>query len=103
MAKKEKSNRNTRFSMDTSYLLYGDPSWNYVSDCFRFGSFDNELYLVAAIKRWLLTPEQSELLKQSGYTIEDCLNGRTLDFDKSRLYDAWNEKIGFKVFGSGKT
>ncbi len=65
--------------------------------------FDKEEYLVAAIKRYLYTSEQKQLLDARNISIEDVLNGRIEGADQDSIYnmlfDDWNAKLGFQGFG----
>jgi len=73
-----------------------------VLDDFREG-FDKEEYLVAAIKRYLRTPEQKAILDARDISIEDVLNGRIEGADQDDIYNMlfndWNAKLGFRGFG----
>lgn len=73
-----------------------------VLDDFKEG-FDKEEYLVAAIKRYLRTPEQKAMLDARDISIEDVLNGRIEGEDQDDIYNAlfndWNAKLGFRGFG----
>jgi len=92
--------------IELDYLLSGNPSWEQVAEFFKLGEFDEENYLVAAIKKHLRTPEQKKILEDLDLSIEDCLNGR-YGGDKEpavdAIYTAWNEKLGFQSFGSGRS
>ncbi len=64
--------------------------------------FDEEHYLVAAIRKHLLTYSQSLMLHMRGLSIEDCLNGRFNGSQESTvtiLFSEWNETLGIKHFG----
>jgi hypothetical protein len=71
-----------------------------IMEQFREG-FDDEPYLVAAIKKYLRTPEQKAIMAARDITIEDLLNGR-VEGDQS-IYDSifkeWNATLGEKIFG----
>ena len=59
-------------------------------------------FLVFAIKKYLLTPEQKKQLNDLDYSIENVLNGQTDDKDKDfilNLFNSWNKTLGFKEFG----
>ena len=59
----------------------------------------DECYLVNAIKRHLLTPEQREFIHAKDSSIEDMLNGRVENDDWSDVIFAdWNAKLGWKEF-----
>lgn len=86
--------------IDLDELLTGTPSWPEVVEFFRRGEWDSEEWLVLAIKKHLRTDAQRDALAKADYSIEDMLNGRTSgDFDCQAIYDAWNEKLGFRSFG----
>lgn len=61
-----------------------------------------EEYLVAAIKRWLLTPHQHTILVEHNLSIEDLLNGRWpcghMSFYVNNFFKPWNETLGWKEF-----
>jgi hypothetical protein len=66
------------------------------------GYFDDEHYLVSAIKTHLLIEDQRKWLFDQGLSIEDLLNGRwpeNMEEDIALLYDDWNLKLGWKEFG----
>ena len=73
-----------------------------VLEAFRDG-FDDEHYLVDAIKKYLRTQEQKAILDAKDISIEDVINGRegeALDSDfLASMYDDWNAKLGFHGFG----
>lgn len=65
------------------------------------GGFDSEEYLVAAIKRHLLTEDQRRRLYDLRLSIEDLLNGR-VEGDQGiydEVFDVWNAALGWKAFG----
>ncbi len=74
----------------------------HVLEDFKEG-FDDERYLVDAIKRYLLTPEQKALLNSRDISIEYYLNGRIEGEDQDEIYislaNDWNNKLGFPCFG----
>jgi hypothetical protein len=91
--------------IDLDDLLYHGPSnpptWAQVVEFFRDGEFHEEHYLVAAIKKHLLTEEQREWMHER-ISIEDMLNGRTdgaYERDVVRIFEEWNTKLGFHHFG----
>jgi hypothetical protein len=49
------------------------------------GHGQEEHYLVAAIKRNLLSPEDKKWLNEKDYSVEDLLNGRTERADEERV------------------
>lgn len=60
-----------------------------------------EEYLVAAIKKYLRTPEQKALIEAKDSSIEDMLNGRVENDDwTDGMFQAWNAALGWKEFGS---
>ena len=64
--------------------------------------FDEEHYLVAAIRKHLLTDSQNIMLLLRGLTIEDCLNGRFVSVQEANvtsLFSEWNETLGIEHFG----
>jgi len=67
------------------------------------GYFDKEEYLVAAIKKHLLTEDQKQILFNMNLSVEDLLNGRYPigqgELIQHIFYDVWNEKLGWKDFG----
>lgn len=67
------------------------------------GFYDKEEYLVKAIRKSLLTPEQKKLMDECGLSIEDMLNGRYGEEKEEvifKIYDEWNEKLGWMEFGN---
>ena len=70
----------------------------------KCGYFDNEEYLVSAIKEHLLTDEQRDRLHRLDCSIEDLLNGR-YPYEQSEnvqlwFYDPWNSRLGFDEFNT---
>ena len=93
-------------TIDCDELLHGNPSMEQVQLFFQHGEFDSEQYSVAAIKRYLITPEQKAILNQHDVSIEDVLNGRVDEDDwkdyetfRQALFADWNEKTGAHCFG----
>jgi hypothetical protein len=83
-------------------LLSGDVTPSQVSEYFSKGDFDDEEYLVKAIKRHLRDEEDKATLARLDLTIEDCLNGRVngeQEPEVLRMYEKWNQKLGFHHFG----
>ena len=107
-------------------LLQGQPTWEQVADFFHYGEFDNEEYLVAAIKRHLLRPEHKVAMERHGrgFSIEDMLNGRVVEgwaegdevmeiqgtkfpnwdgeqraLARDWIFEQWNKALGFHCFG----
>jgi len=65
------------------------------------GFGEEEQYLVDAIKKHLLTPEQNGLLEGFRLSIEDVLNGRVGMLDTSwarTMLEQWNSKLGWHEF-----
>jgi len=64
--------------------------------------YQDEVYLVAAIRTHLQTQLQRKALYDVDLSIEDCLNGRYTD-DKAlvvdTIYKQWNAKLGWREFG----
>jgi hypothetical protein len=90
-------------TIDLDELLNGNPSWEKVQKFFLEEEFDDEHYLVSAIKKHLLTAEQKEKLNQLDLSIADTLNGRYggragEEAEVNRIYKAWNKKLGFQNF-----
>lgn len=70
----------------------------------RFGDFQDEKYLVRAIKKHLRTPEQKAQLDAADVSLEDLLNGRTTAKHNDLMREiqtAWNRKLGYKAFLHG--
>lgn len=64
--------------------------------------YQDECYIVAAIRKHLLTEAQREAMFVLDVSIEDCLNGR-YTMEKSMvidtIYKQWNERLGWREFG----
>lgn len=89
--------------IDHDELLYGEPSFDKVQKFFLDGEFDEEKYLVQAIKLYLRTPEQKAIIDGLDISIEDMLNGRYNGRQEKQveaIYQQWNDKLGFRSFGS---
>lgn len=88
--------------IDCDQLLYGECTWAEVADYFKKGSFDDESYLVIAIKKHLRTPEHKNQIDINDLSVEDMLNGR-FGSQKEKIvlaiFDHWNKSLGFKCFG----
>lgn len=89
--------------LDVEDILHSSPSWEEVQKFFLEGEFGDEPYLVKAIKIHLLTENQKKIFVKHDITIEDALNGR--NGGKSvdavyKIFNKWNEKLGFHDFGS---
>jgi hypothetical protein len=87
---------------DLDGLLCGKLPWEQVQKFFLEGEFHDEHYLVTAIRKFLLTPEQKALMAKHDMSIEDMLNGRTNGRQSqvvTRIYHEWNAKLGFHDFG----
>src|SRR4051812_14915063 len=94
----------TEPTVDLEFILHGDPTLDQVREFWKKGEFDEEHYLVEAIRRHLLTEVQREEMHNRRVSIEDLLNGRVIG-DHSLwvviVFAAWNEKLGFMAFGEG--
>jgi hypothetical protein len=79
------------------------PTWQQVADFFRHGEFYDEQYLVAAIKRHLLTDKQAAWMSHFGIDIPQMLNGRVAGVMEQAveetIYHDWNKKLGHYQFG----
>lgn len=63
--------------------------------------FQEEHYLVSAIKKYLLKPNQRQQMFQLDLSIEDILNGRTTGEHQpfiEELFKDWNSSLGFACF-----
>lgn len=66
------------------------------------GFYEEEYYLVNAIKRHLLSKDQRAYLVAKDISIEDILNGRTTQEHESfidKAFSEWNAILGFRAFG----
>lgn len=64
--------------------------------------YQDECYLVAAIRKHLLSDKQRYALFVLNLTVEDCLNGRYPPEDAlvvSTIYKQWNAILGWREFG----
>jgi hypothetical protein len=92
--------------IDCCELLENDNlPWEQVQKYFLESDWDDEEYLVEAIKLHLRTPQQKKILDSMDLSIYDILNGRYGDVagqDKKieKIYQEWNDKLGFKNFGN---
>lgn len=87
---------------DLDCLLYGNPTWDQVSQFFKDEEFDEEHYLIEAIEKHLLTQAQRNTLINNNLTIEKMLNGRcsvAVSSIVNQIFAEWNAKLGFKSFG----
>ena len=82
--------------IDCDQLLNGECTWEEVRRFFMDGSFDSEKYLVAAIKKHLLTEDQRKRLQN--FTISDVLNGRTVGIDTKSILNEWDKKLDLAWF-----
>ena len=102
MAKRQKKELNLP-KIDLQELLHGSPMWEDVVEFFRKGEFHEEHYLVAAIKRHLLTLAHRSFMHEGEFSIEDMLNGRVpggiQTMVTNAIFEEWNEKLGFRKFG----
>ena len=91
-------------TIDLAELLHGKPAWADVVEFWQHGEFDDEPYLVDAIRKHLLTPAQQQVMERAEFTIVDLLNGHTR-FNQGQavrqITTEWNKKLGFKAFYSG--
>lgn len=92
-----------RAQIELDELLHGNPTMAQVADFWKNGEFYEEHYLVAAIKKHLLTEEQRICLFNLDLSIEDVLNGRIgggskWEFVTNVLFPDWNQKLGFESF-----
>lgn len=88
-------------TIDLNDLLYGKPEWADVVDFFQNGEFCEDQYLVEAIKKFLRTEEDRQLLFKLDLSLEDCMNGRygaDKEQEVKKMYAGWNKKLGFKAF-----
>jgi len=70
----------------------------WVKEC---GFFENEYYLIGAIKKYLLKEEQKEKLLKVNLSISDILNGRFYEEDSiliESLFEDWNNTLGWNEF-----
>ena len=68
----------------------------------RWDDFNEEWELAAAIRRELLTADDSAWLASHNVTVEDALNGRfrgDLMNDVEAMFARWNTRIGSYHFG----
>jgi len=89
--------------IDCGELIYGEPTLEKVQKFFLEGEFDEEMYLVQAIKLHLLTLEHKAAIDKLNLSIEDMLNGRyngKQEPEVTAIYESWNLKLGFHSFGS---
>ena len=92
-------------TIELDQLLY-DPipaTPEQVHQFWRYGEFHDEQYLVAAIKRYLLTESHKQILNQYDFSIEDMLNGR-VDARKvprnivHSIFRDWNVWLNYDTF-----
>lgn len=89
--------------VDLDQLLYGQVTLEEIQDYFRYGDFDDEVYLIKAIKRHLMDNYLQNKLNDLCVSISEILNGRV---DESRIdpiiydicFDRWNTTLGFERF-----
>lgn len=84
-------------------LLTGKPTWAQVVEFWKEGEFFEEKYTVEAIKKFLRTEEDRKIMYEFDFSIEEMLNGRIYPNQDKAVHDMfkrWNEKLGFKAFGS---
>ena len=100
--RKTQNSRIKQPALDLGALLHGSPDWPDVVEFFRYGEFDEETYLVEAIKKYLRTEAQRQQLFAFDMSIEDMLNGRfqsDCEFFVETTFREWNQRLGFKKFG----
>ena len=88
--------------IEMTELLYGNPSWENVQDFFKNGDFRENEYLIAAIKKYLLTNEQKQIMSTHNFSIQNMLGGQIpheLIPIKTNIYQEWNTKLEVKYFG----
>lgn len=65
--------------------------------------YQDERYVVAAIKKHLLTDDQRSFLQKHSLSIEDILNGRFRgdlgDEVTATIFKPWNDHLGWHEFG----
>ena len=90
--------------LELADLWYGNPTKAEVQDFFENQSweFAEEEYLVRAIRKQLLTPEQKQAMSSADLTIEDMLNGRVNEQQEElvdSIFQEWNVFLGMDYFG----
>lgn len=87
--------------IDLNDLLYGQVATTDVAEFFRHATFQEEHYLVDAIKKHLRTDAQRDWMQISAVSIEDMLNGRVNGHHQQTrmIFEEWNDKLGFVFFG----
>jgi hypothetical protein len=88
--------------IDLEGLLYGSPSWTEVVEYFKHGEFYETPFEVRAIQRWLMTDEQSTLLKAANLSLHDILCGDYREEHEEMVmefFDHWNTVLGHKRYG----
>ncbi|HEY9296448.1 MAG TPA: hypothetical protein VIQ31_08755 [Phormidium sp.] len=87
------------FLSDTNTV--SDDAWKvyFSSHC----SHDEERWLIEGIKKYLRTEEQRQQLADMDLSIADILSGQ-YDGEQGKkvrkIFDAWNEKLGYQSFRS---
>ena len=87
--------------IDLYTLLHGTPAWAEVQAYFQGEEFPEERFLVDAIKKHLLTPDQATALTAIDVSLETLLNGRFplshMETVRPMLAD-WNARLGCRYF-----
>ena len=90
--------------IDLEDVLHGQPAWEDVVEFFEKGDFCAGNYEVKAIKRWLLTAEQKQLLVDNDLSIYDVLSGNYGEATEDVVFELqseWNRRLGSHVYLSG--
>lgn len=87
--------------VDYDELMTGRPSRQQIAQAFQDG-FQEEHYLVAAIKLHLMSQADKRIIEQQNSSIEDMLNGRVEGNTTwvQQMYERWNSLLGFRCFGN---
>lgn len=87
--------------VDLDEILNGNPKWEEVAEFFQFGVFHSEHNFKKAIRKYLMTEEDSNLLKQNGISLTDAINYE-IEIEHEDivhdLFESWNKKLGVKAF-----
>lgn len=90
--------------IDLEELLHGNPTWEEVVRFWKEdGEFFEEKYHMAAIKRYLRTPEQKIRLDEADISLEELMSGsygHAFHSMTQGILKEWNEKLGFHYYGS---
>lgn len=87
--------------VDYGELMAGRPSRQQIAQAFQDG-FQEERYLVAAIKLHLMSQSDKRIIEQQNSSIEEMLNGRVRGDTTwvQQMYERWNALLGFCCFGN---